>query len=69
MCLFGIVMIESAIAGNEGLAGYPQRRRFLWLEGLVMVIIMAATISPVGIYCQIHLCVCLCSPFCYLRLW
>jgi len=42
MCLFGIVMIESAIAGNEELTGYPQRQAIFVAGGLVMVIIMAA---------------------------
>ena len=42
MCLFGIVMIQSAIAGNEELAGYPQRQSIFGVAGLVLVIIMAA---------------------------
>ncbi|NMB61487.1 MAG: rod shape-determining protein RodA [Chloroflexi bacterium] len=42
MCLFGIVMIQSAIAGSEELADYPQRQAIFVAAGLVMVIIMAA---------------------------
>jgi rod shape determining protein RodA len=41
MCIFGIVMIESAIAGNEELAGYPQRQSIFVVAGLALVIIVA----------------------------
>jgi len=42
MCLFGIIMIESAIAGNEELADYPQRQSIFVAAGLALVIIVAA---------------------------
>ncbi len=42
MCIFGVIMIESAIAGNEELTGYPQRQSIFVVGGLVLVIIMAA---------------------------
>ena len=42
MCLFGIIMIESAIAGSEELADYPQRQSIFVVAGLALVIIMTA---------------------------
>jgi len=41
MCIFGIIMIESAIAGNEELTGYPQKQSIFVAAGLALVIIVA----------------------------
>ncbi len=42
MSIFGVIMIASAIAGNEELANAPQRQAIFVAIGLVVVIIMAA---------------------------
>ena len=42
MCIFGIIMIQSAIAGNEDIATSPRRQAIFVAAGLVLVIIMAA---------------------------
>lgn len=42
MCLFGIIMIQSAIAGNEALADHPQRQAIFVAIGLALVIVVAA---------------------------
>ena len=41
LCIFGIVMIQSAIAGNEVLQGYVQRQAIFVLIGLAVIIGMA----------------------------
>lgn len=38
LCIFGIIMIRSAIAGNEVLADYPQRQAIFVSLGLVIII-------------------------------
>lgn len=42
LCLFGIIMIQSAIAGSEELSDYPQRQSIFVLVGLALVIIVAS---------------------------
>ena len=42
MCIFGIIMIQSAIAGNEEIETSPRRQTLFVAAGIVMVIIMAA---------------------------
>jgi len=42
LCLFGIIMIQSAIAGSEELSDYPQRQSIFVLIGLALVIIVAS---------------------------
>jgi len=42
LCLFGIIMIQSAIAGSEELIDYPQRQSIFVLGGLVLVILVAS---------------------------
>ena len=42
LSLFGIIMIRSAIAGNEILADNPQRQAIFVAAGLVLIIVMAA---------------------------
>jgi len=41
LCLFGIIMIQSAIGGNTLLAGLPQRQSIYFAVGLVVIIIMS----------------------------
>lgn len=42
MCIFGIIMIQSAIAGNAELLDSPRRQAIFVAGGIVLVIIMAA---------------------------
>ena len=41
LCVFGIAMIQSAIAGNAQLAGLPRSQTIYVVIGLAIVIIMA----------------------------
>ena len=42
MCIFGVIMIQSAIAGNTELEGYPRRQSIFVAMGLALVLIVAA---------------------------
>lgn len=42
MCIFGIIMIQSAIAGNTELETSPRRQSIFVTAGIVLIIIMAA---------------------------
>ena len=39
---FGVMMIRSAIAGNENLAGYDTRQAYFALAGVVVIVILAS---------------------------
>lgn len=39
---FGVMMIRSAIAGNENLAGYDTRQAYFALAGVIMIVILAS---------------------------
>src|SRR5512135_80416 len=39
---FGVMMIRSAIAGNENLAGYDIRQAYFALAGAVMIVLLAS---------------------------
>jgi rod shape determining protein RodA len=41
LCIFGIIMIRSAVAGSIELAGYANRQAYFVLAGLMVVIVTA----------------------------